>query len=226
MQSLTSNLTCQPASLHRLPYGESAIREAWRLSALAEYQRESITESICNLDSLMSDIHVYTPSEKSSGSASIIVAGQLLPPPSKRFDPFYIQQWVQIKCDMVLKISFPRLSMSARAPPSLLPALPEFIAEQKVYEFLSLLVQNLVTPHLVMGFGSWQCTFDKMGLQQYPAFVSQVVAIYAAAGVQPLDSDPVSISMVERGRGNSLGRLIAHNMVDDRILLTIVFQVL
>lgn len=212
-----------------LPGGGSSLDRAWRLGlyrALSE--NEALQATRCDFGNLFVPRtgRVYSSIEKDSASDSIIVAGVLAPPTQFALDERFADSWRRMKCDIIAKITFPRLDVApARGRVAALEA------EVQLYDFLTELVRSDVTPNLVIGLAHYRCTVSDLRNTSDATLahdlIKEATAIYAVNGhVAPPRTDPVRVLLLERGRGCDLQSCLAAGKVDGQQLMLLLFQVL
>lgn len=211
-----------------LPGGGSSLDQEWRLGLYrALTQNDALRAQRCDLGKLFvaNTGRVYSSREKASMSDSIIAAGVLAPPQEFALDPRYLEAWQRMKCDVVAKITFPRLD----APP-MRGKIAALEAEVRLYDFLTELVRTDVTPNLVIGLAHYRCTLQNMRNASNATLANdlsaEVNAIYLVNKVVPRPSDPVRVLLLERGRGCDLSSCLKANKLSGEQLMSLLFQVL
>lgn len=144
------------------------------------------------------------------------------------------QSWNSIKCDVVLKMSFPKLYK--RMPRSKEPKIEALQkdgleCEIDIYNFVSQLVVERVSPNFVLGLAYWQCPnlsnlVAKLDQKERKTIKTSAKNI-AKENRKDLDWNnmPVNMLLLERGRGADLHELLDQN-INEQAVLSILFQVL
>lgn len=231
---------------HTLQPTHTTLERQWRLSLYSALQQQGATmlwRNVCDLSDIFQSgtLRVLDSSEKLSTSKSIIIMGALKPPTNV---PLQADRrdcldavWQRIKCDIVIKVSFPRTD--EYAPRNQVRSLD---AEALLYRFAGELVDVNVTPNLVLGLASWKCTYGSLDAASaddstaLAALRNAMQAVYddynadednAKNQLQLTADDPLRFLVLERGRGASLyDMLSAGGKIDEPRLMSIVFQLL
>jgi len=215
----------------QLPSEQSSLEREWRLG-LYEALRDASAQfygNACDLNSLFEPgtLQIYSGSQKASMSDSVIMAGVLRAPTNPDVARRYASVWQRYKCDVILKVSFPALYERPKAF-----QLDPLTVEVRLYEFLSVLVAQQVTPNLMLGLGVFDCSFYEIETATersvFQQFSREARAVYQSNGKLPKLEDKVRFLLLERGRGSSLGSLLdkAEPQIEERQLLSLLFQVL
>lgn len=226
---------------HELPTSGSRLDEEWRLRiyyAFLESGKGSqleLWQNKCDFGELFVPGTV-SALPRTTSSDSIIVMGILRAPTVPLINPRLkrLQQlWSALQCDVVLKITFPELYIDIPKPqlPNIARAVkPSLDCEIEIYQFVSRLVIDKVTPNLVLGLAYWQCpnlqsiqsTFDF----NLKSEIFQRAKTFASENGKEtlLAATPVNMLLLERGRGQPLSDRIDYMNQDE--LLSVVFQVL
>jgi len=213
---------------HRLPDASSSLDTEWRLAVFDALKSGNATYyNVCNLGEVLTASKVFTSAEKGAMSDSVIIAGALRPPQRNAVQMAeFGEQWNRYKCDVIIKASFPRLYRSV--PSGLIDGLD---AEVMLYDFLTQLVRERVTPNLVTALGDFECTFRQLAENQTPQAIlrpllSETTRVYAANGIEPQDDDSVRLLVLERGRGTSLASLLEQRQLSEAQLVSLLAQIL
>lgn len=214
---------------HLLPTGQSRIDLQWRLGLRNALQSGDLNYyDRCNLTEVLQPdtIKFFSSAEKNSVSDSVIAAGVLNYPRDDKLLEQYQEYWNRHKCDVILKITFPRLYRPAMHRDLVDP----LTAEVMLYEYLNKLVQMRVTPNLVLSLGVYDCTFAEVARNTDPQINEKLqkaaLAIYKGKNVAPSLDDPVRFLLLERGRGKSLYDMLENKNLSESQVVSLLFQVL
>lgn len=213
---------------NKLPTGESLLDLQWRLAVFdALKSGDARYYNQCNLGEVLSAPKVFTSAEKGSASEAVIMAGQLRLPNDPQVRERFAAQWTQHKCDVILKVSFPRIYPAVGAAPNVVGPLD---AEVMLYEFLDQLVRKRVTPNLVVALGTFDCTMAQLAAQTPPAILDPLVAetrkIYEQRKLTLQNSDTVRFLVLERGRGESLQKMLERKAIDEPSMISLLAQII
>lgn len=213
-----------------LPGGGSSLDREWRFGLYRALSSSDVSNSTikCNFSHLFmpNTGRVYSSAEKNSMSNSIIVAGVLSPPEQFALDAKYVEAWRKNKCDVIAKLSFPKLDGKPEMPGQVLP----LDAEIELYKFMTKLVESNVTPNLVLGLADYRCTVQNLRNTENPTLSHDLSkslnAIYLAQRIVPGPNDPVRVLLLERGRGCDLQSCLIGNRVNENQFMSLLFQTL
>ncbi len=182
--------TCLVRTVGYFYGGNNSADAEWRLGLRNVWKTSPLHQ--CNLFDLFepSTLKVLSSKEKHSESTSIIMFGTMLPPVNYRKDVDFLARWKKLKCDVAIKVSFPDLEATVERKlkkddefiqfPSnsvsmedLKKGLPKEVAEIKLYEYLTLLLEDHITPNLMAFYGVWNCTIGELQNQNFGKFDSR-----------------------------------------------------
>ena len=211
---------------HGLPTGESSLDLQWRLAVFDALRKgDARYYDQCNLGELLQQAKVFTSAEKASASDAIIVAGQLRPPNDVAVREQFAEQWAKHKCDILLKASFPRLYQTDR-----IDGIAPLDAEVILYEFLDTLVRQRVTPNLVVALGTFDCTVRQLKSATPPNIVAPFIAesrkVFQAQAKQLNDDDPVRFLVLERGRGETMQKMLDQRAINEPVMISLLAQII
>ena len=176
-------------------YGVDSADAEWRLKLRQAWtevaaQGEAFVE--CNLIDVFEPgtLKILTASEKNSASDSIILFGSMRPPIKYRNNSEFLKHWARIKCDVVVKVSFPNLTphivalwksnypstSNSVSPSDMANGIDALSVEVRLYNMLADLLANYITPNLMAFYGVWSCTigeFEQNALAAHTRLQSQ-----------------------------------------------------